>query len=453
MPKIPLYTLALCFLAALTTAVVSPPALAVRPFDQRMEDLAAHGELHSVPNVEVMPAASTTAASPQVVLRVGPLQAFKTIASASTQARSGDIIEIDAGDYVADVAVWTQDRLTIRGFGGEVRLIAAGASAKGKAIWVINGTDVTVENISFRDAKARDHNGAGIRFEQGTLLVNHCSFFNNENGILTSNNANAELVIENSVFGDNGAGDGRSHNLYVGQIKKLTVTGSYFHHAKKGHLLKSRAAENHIFYNRLSDEIGGTASYELEFPNGGLAYVVGNIIQQASTTENPVVISYGAEGYKWPRNELYLTFNTIVDDLPKGGVFLKHQPGLDRLLAVNNILVGEGSLEGGSNRWSLDLVERLLAAKQPSSDKRDIAIAVQTDHNVTTGWESFVQASRYDYRLRSGALADFQVVKLAPVHGVDLEPHREYSHPAGSRRLTSALLRPGAVQSKTGDLP
>ena len=54
-----------------------------------------------------------------------------------------------------------------------------------------------------------------------------------------------------------------------GPFAVLKVTGSYFHHAKSGHLLKSRAAKNLIFYNRLTDEIGGTASYELEFPNGG----------------------------------------------------------------------------------------------------------------------------------------------------------------------------------------
>ena len=71
----------------------------------------------------------------------------------------------------------------------------------------------------------------------------------------------------------------RSANTrYVGKIDKLTVNGSYFHHARVGHLLKSRAAQNHVFYNRLTNEEGGRASYELGFPSGGLAYVVGNWI-------------------------------------------------------------------------------------------------------------------------------------------------------------------------------
>lgn len=381
-------------------------------------------------------------------LRVGPNQFFKTIAAAAAQARDGDTIDIEAGNYVADVAVWSQSRLTLRGVGGPVRLIAAGASAQGKAIWVINGGDITVESISFSDARVRERNGAGIRFEQGRLTVRNCSFLNNENGLLTANNPQAELVIENSEFGYNGFGDGQSHNLYVGHIKKLTVIGSYLHHAKVGHLLKSRAAENHIFYNRLTDETGGSASYELEFPNGGLAYVVGNIIQQASTTQNATIVSYGAEGYTESVNQLYLSYNTIVDDAPKPGFFLRYQPGLQKLLAVNNVLVGEGTLDGGLKRWGTELVERLVRKKSASAATASPSADVQTDHNITTGWSSFVQASRLDYRVKGGETAAFKPVPITPANGVALEPYLEYVHPLSTRSLAPGQLLPGAVQSR-----
>jgi hypothetical protein len=80
--------------------------------------------------------------------------------------------------------------------------------------------------------------------------------------------------------------------------------------------LKSRARANHIFHNRLTDELGGLSSYELEFPNGGRAYVVGNIIERSATTDNSTIISFGAEGYASPFNSLYLASNTIIDDRP-----------------------------------------------------------------------------------------------------------------------------------------
>ncbi|MGH8714612.1 MAG: hypothetical protein ACREYB_11465, partial [Casimicrobiaceae bacterium] len=46
------------------------------------------------------------------VIRVGPHRAVTRIADAMQAARSGDVIEVDAGTYVNDVAVWTQSNLT-----------------------------------------------------------------------------------------------------------------------------------------------------------------------------------------------------------------------------------------------------------------------------------------------------------------------------------------------------
>ncbi|MBK6295638.1 MAG: hypothetical protein IPF55_16200 [Rhodoferax sp.] len=268
---------------------------------------------------------------------------------AAATAKDGDVFEVEAGEYRGDVAVWTKDNITVRAIGGRVSLLAQGAAAEGKAIWVVRGGRMAVKGLDFSGARVRDKNGAGIRLESGALTVSDCTFTNNENGILTGGHPSAELVVINSEFGHNGHGDGQSHNLYVGTIASLSVSGSYFHHAKVGHLLKTRAAVNHILYNRLTDETGGRASYELELPNGGVAYVIGNIIQQGSQTENPHLVSYGAEGYKWPRNELYMVNNTLVDNRPRGGVFLRVKAGDVTVKAINNILVGQGSLESSGS--------------------------------------------------------------------------------------------------------
>jgi hypothetical protein len=58
------------------------------------------------------------------VIRVGPEKPIKKIADAARVAKDGALIEVDAGAYFGDVAVWTQDRLTIRAVGGRVRLVA-----------------------------------------------------------------------------------------------------------------------------------------------------------------------------------------------------------------------------------------------------------------------------------------------------------------------------------------
>lgn len=363
----------------------------------------------------------STANAERRILRVGPEQVLRSISAASRQARDNDTIEVDAGDYHGDVAVWTRDGVTVRGIGGRVRLIASGASAEHKAIWVVRGGSMMVENIEFVGARVPGKNGAGIRFEKGRLFVRNCVFHDNENGILTSNDKDAELEIEDSEFGQNGAGDGQSHNLYVGNIRKLQVTGSYFHHARVGHLLKTRAATSFILYNRLTDETGGRASYELEFPSGGVAYVIGNIIQQSSQTENPNIVSFGAEGYSWPRNELYLINNTLVDDRPEKGNFLRVKTGADQIKAINNLLVGQGSLETAGpgeyrNNFNIELSELGMVGG-------------------------------LDYRVKAQSNLVGKVADPFEENGFSLMPGREYVHPRKTRVLTCAISVPGALQS------
>src|SRR5207249_2554137 len=52
------------------------------------------------------------------VLRVGPGKPFALPSAAASAATEGAVIEIDAGLYEGDVAIWTADHLTIRGVGG-----------------------------------------------------------------------------------------------------------------------------------------------------------------------------------------------------------------------------------------------------------------------------------------------------------------------------------------------
>ncbi|MFO1188345.1 MAG: hypothetical protein U1E97_01825 [Alphaproteobacteria bacterium] len=56
------------------------------------------------------------------VHRVGSGKAFRVPSDAARVARSGDTVEIDAGVYEGDVAVWPQSNLTLRGVGGMVEL-------------------------------------------------------------------------------------------------------------------------------------------------------------------------------------------------------------------------------------------------------------------------------------------------------------------------------------------
>ena len=279
---------------------------------------------------------------------VGPREKITTITEAAKRARDGEVIEIRPGEYRGQPAIWTQNRLVIRGSGERPVMIADGKDAEGKAIWVVRGGNVRIENIEFRGARVASGNGAGIRFERGHLNIHRCAFFDNEMGILTANFPEMTLEVSDSEFAAAPHTTTDLHHLlYVGAIGRFELSGSRFEQGYLGHLVKSRARENHVRYNLLVDGVDGRASYELEFPNGGDAYVVGNVIGQSAGTDNPVLISYGAEGPRWPENALFLAHNTLLNDYHVG-IFLKvwndKFPGGIDTWAINNLTVGYGDL-------------------------------------------------------------------------------------------------------------
>jgi hypothetical protein len=366
----------------------------------------------------------------QRVIQVMPGTPVPTLAAAARIARDGDVIEVAPGEYRRDTAVWTQKDLVIRAASGRVRLIADGASAEDKGIFVVRGR-VTVENIDFVGARVPDGNGAGIRFESGRLLVKNCVFEDNQNGILGGSDAQAEITVEDSTFRRNGAGDGRTHHLYVARTGKLVVTGSYFTEGRVGHLLKSGARETWVLYNRLTDETRGTASYELDLPYGGFAVVVGNLIQQDKGTENSTIVAYAAEGYRWERNGLYMAHNTIVNDRAEGGAFVSARAGKNvepTVRLINNLLVGKGEL--------------------------DLRVPSETIGNVHVQWSDLALPTRYDYRLKVSAAAARAADDPGRAGDFALRPEREYVHPAHTRPLAAGFkLLPGAFQDTSAGKP
>ena len=358
-------------------------------------------------------------ASGGAVLKVGPQHALKAPSAASRVARDGDIVEIEAGTYAQDVAVWRQNGLVIRGVGGRAHLRADGAHAEGKAIWVIKGADTTIEHIEFSGAKVPDRNGAGIRLEGPGLTVRHSYFHHNENGILGGGPA-SDLVIEHSEFAHNGFGDGQSHNLYI-SARSFTLRYSYLHHAIVGHNVKSRALRNHIAYNRIMDERHGRASYAIDLPDGGLSLVIGNLIQQGPQNENRSVVAFGAEGYKHPVNELHFVSNTVVNDDPRGARFLFIRHGAHVVRVINNIFAGRGEL-----------------SVPPGGELRNNRRAARSE---------LMDPERFDYRLKAGTPAIGQGIDAGSLYGHSLRPDAEYRHPLQMRpRSAARALDLGALE-------
>ena len=367
-------------------------------------------------------ASAATAAT----LVVGPPGTGPTFAQVLREARDGDTIAVLPGEYRGDVAAILQRRLTIRGIGARPVFAAAGQHAEGKAIRVVRDGDIHIENIEFRGARVPARNGAGIRFERGRLHLLRCAFIDNENGVLTGNHGNAETDIEDSEFAQTPPQrDSLPHLLYIGSIARASVTGSRFHQGFEGHLIKSRAAQTRIAYNLIVDGAGGRTSYEVELPNGGLATLIGNVIGQSATTENPTLVSYGAEGDPWPRSALVMAHNTLLSDRvgsdPLLRVWSERLPPATPVLAVNNLLLGAGLLApGAAGRFE----GNRMAAQSMLFDPGGLAFGLPAD--------SPLRGTGVDPR---------------DIGGHDLAPRAELKLPIGTQPLASLeRWSPGAFQ-------
>ncbi|MGC4114430.1 MAG: right-handed parallel beta-helix repeat-containing protein [Myxococcales bacterium] len=365
-------------------------------------------------------------------LQVGPGKQYAKPCAAFAAAQAGDTVEIDAagnGTYDGDVCGFNKADLVIRGVNGRAKIDAAGKNAQGKAIWVIQGANNTVENIELSGCTVQDQNGAGIRQEGRNLTVRGCYFHDNENGILTGADAQSEILIETSEFANNGYGDGYSHNMYIGHVGKFTLRSCYSHHAKIGHLVKSRAAQNFILYNKLIDAADGTASYEIDLPNGGTSVILGNVIQQGQGTDNSTIVSYRAEGgsAENPGDDLYFVNNTVVDNRSPAGMFVRVNATTPAVIK-NNIFRGAGQVTNQAN-------------------------AVLANNLVNTD-PLFVAAATYDYHLLTGSPAINAGADPGTGAGMSLTPASQYVETAKFEvRPSDGTLDLGAFEFGVGIPP
>lgn len=366
------------------------------------------------------------------VLAVGPGKTYARPCAAIAAARAGDIIEIEGNTtYIGDVCYIAPSNLTIRGVRGRPKIDAGGKNAQGKGVYVVGGSNVTVENVEIYGAKVPDRNGAAFRVEGANFTLRNSFLHDNENGILSGANLNSQMLLENNEFGRNGDGSGMTHNIYIGAIGSLVFRYNYSHDAYIGHNLKSRAKTNTVLYNRFSTlrpgETGSTSvgkpSYEVDLPNGGIAYVIGNVIQQPAAYENSAMLSFGAEAGGGADDALYLINNTFVND-GANGVFVSVPSRVkNAALIQNNLFSGKGTL-----------TNQTFAVLKTNYKADSVAL---------------VNRAAYDLH----PVANAQIVGagsepgVAP-SGVALRPVMEYKHVAGSQaRPVGAKLDIGAYQT------
>jgi hypothetical protein len=238
--------------------------------------------------------------------------------------------------------------------------------------------------------------------------------------------------LEFNEFGHNGYGDGYSHNIYVGTVNSLVFRGNYSHDANVGHNLKSRAKTNTISYNRFSStpagQTGSTASgqpsYEIDLPNAGTSYVIGNVIEQPAANQNPGMLAYGEEGASNAGKDLYVVNNTFLnDDSSRGTFVLVGSTVTTPVLLQNNVFGGVGT----------------VSTQSSAIDK--------TNYRSLT--PAFVDRANYDLHPAPGSpMIDAGSAPGTSASGVALTPISQYKHVAGvEARPVAGTIDIGAYEA------
>jgi len=285
---------------------------------------------------------------------VGPHRELKLPSEAAKVAADGDTVVIDPkkGGY-DDCAIWTQSGLTIEGRSGGVALVHA--ICDGKAIFVIDGRDTTIRNLTFARARTRSGNGAGIRQEGANLRVEDSRFIDDEDGILAASDPTSAITIANSTFIGDGAcvqDEGCGHGIYVNVVGLLHVEHSVFRDTRHGHHIKSRALRTEILDNVISDGPAGNSSYLIDIPNGGAVTISGNRLEKGPRSENHTcAIAIGFEGERNPTPAIVVSGNSFTNDMTTRTIFLKNETTTPARL-IRNVMKGDVDLFYGAGSAS-----------------------------------------------------------------------------------------------------
>jgi hypothetical protein len=273
--------------------------------------------------------------------------AYDLPSQAAQAAKPGNVIRIAAGSY-SDCVRWNTDDLVIEGTG--TGAVITGAVCDDKGLFITQGRNITVRNITFVGARASSHNGSGIRAEGPVLTVQNSRFIDNDDGILTADNPSSIIIVKNSMFRGNGnCIEACAHGIYAGHIGLLRVENSAFDGQHAGHHIKSRAARTEILNNSVQDGPSGSASYLVDLPNGGSAIISGNIFEKGPRSENrDVAIAIGAEGARPenPPGEIVIRDNAFTNDTGVSTAFVKNYTGNPVSLAGNRLMGDVTPLRG-----------------------------------------------------------------------------------------------------------
>jgi hypothetical protein len=241
--------------------------------------------------------------------------------------------------------VWNADNLVIEGTGPGV--VITDKACMGKGLFVIEGKNTTVRNLTLTRSRVPDMNGAGIRLDNGNLTVDNVKFIDNQTGIL-GGVPGTTVSIRNSDFDRNGTCQAAcAHGIYIENVDLLRVENSHFSNTRQAHAIKSRALRAEVIGCTITDGPEGTSSYLIEAANGGALIVRDNTLEKGPKSENHnAAIAIGTDGITHPTPEITITNNNFRNDGNYQTALLWNLTATPATLTGNNLSSSISALKG-----------------------------------------------------------------------------------------------------------
>ena len=285
---------------------------------------------------------------------------FQDLQKAVDAALPGGIVSV-AAEINGTCAVINKP-LGLVGLRGKDGLQAhlAGGVCLGKAALVTAGPNITIEGFEISAVAVGDGNGACVRLDPGSrdVSIKNVYCHDSQDGILGE--FDGRLTIEDSIFENNGFGDGQAHGIYLTRGNEAVIRRSRILSSKDaGHSIKA-GVQKLIVEDSVIAALNGHNSRALDAFAGGDITLRRNVIQQGPESDNSDVIGLALEPARLlpSGHSVLLEDNWVVfDDDKRGHKVLFRGKMLGPIVIRNNVLVslngmGMDGVKEEGNHWA-----------------------------------------------------------------------------------------------------
>ncbi|MDC8830333.1 hypothetical protein [Alteromonas gilva] len=221
-----------------------------------------------------------------------------------------------------------------------------GAVVNGKATFVVNGDDVTIENIECSGVAVRDNNGACVRQQGKNLTLSNVYFHDSQQGVLSGKDT-GRLLVQFSRMERLGL-KGRAHGIYSANDELIIRHSTIINAKDQGHEVKSRAKKT-VISNSVIGSVDSNNSRAVDIPNGGELSVSNSVVFQGTNTVNRQLFGYGLETMARARQHtIRLDNNIFILERTGANEFLALPAHADQAIDVTvfeNAIIGQNIID------------------------------------------------------------------------------------------------------------